>query len=278
MSAASRPAASWRVLVWPTVAAAVALAILLTLGMWQLERKAWKEDLLAAIDARAFGQPVSTPAESAWPNWSPARDEFRRVQLSGFFLHDLEIRLHGLTEERRGQPLQGFYVFTPLRLADGAIVMVNRGFVPTALRDAARRPEGQPPGEVSVTGLLRNPEQRGWFVPPNNVARDEWFVRSLSDMAQARGLARVAPFYVDADKTPNPGGWPRGGQTRINLPNNHLGYALTWFGIAGTLVGVFAAFAARRLRGPSGDELQPQDTGYDQADTGEPQRGRRVVE
>jgi surfeit locus 1 family protein len=256
----------------------VALAILLTLGTWQLERKAWKEDLLAAIDARAFGQPVPAPPESAWPSWSPAKDEFRRVQLSGTFLHDREIRLHGLTEERRGQPLQGFYVFTPLRLPDGAIVMVNRGFVPTALRDTARRPEGQLPGEVSVTGLLRNPEQRGWFVPPNDPARDEWFVRSLAEMAEARGLARVAPFYVDADKSPNPGGWPRGGQTRINLPNNHLGYALTWFGIAGTLVGVFAAFAARRLRGTSGDELQPQYAGYDETNTGQPERGRRVVE
>ncbi|MGA0597923.1 SURF1 family protein [Enterovirga sp. CN4-39] len=272
-------AAGWRGLVAPAIATAIALAILVTLGYWQLERKAWKEDLLAAINSRAFGAAVAAPAERDWPSWSPAQDEFRRVRLTGTFLHDREIQLHGLAEERRGQPLQGFYVFTPLQRPDGSIVMVNRGFVPTALRKPESRAEAQPAGEVSVTGLLRNPEQRGWFVPANNPQRDQWFVRSIGEMAQARGLGRVAPFYVDADNTPNPGGWPRGGQTRINLPNDHLHYALTWFGLALTLIGVFVAFAWRRLHpAPSRDELQPQDARHDQADAEEPEHGRRVAE
>nr|WP_246736230.1 SURF1 family protein [Enterovirga sp. DB1703] len=254
------------------------MAILLALGFWQLERKAWKEGLLSSIDARAFGEPVPVPQEADWPSWSADRDEFRRVRLSGTFLHDREVQLHGLAEERRGQPLQGFYVFTPLRQAEGSIVMVNRGFVPTALRDPAKRAAAQQGGEVTVTGLLRNPERRGWFVPANDPVRDEWFVRSIAEMASARGLSRVAPFYVDADATPNPGGWPRGGQTRIRLPNDHLGYALTWFGLALTLVGVFAAFAWRRLHPASGDELQPEYPGDDQAYAGEPQSGRRIAE
>lgn len=250
MTDATRPAtAAWRVLLAPTVATAVALAILIALGLWQLERKAWKEALLSAVDARAFGAPVSAPAETAWPDWSPARDEFRRVELRGTFLHDREIQLHGLAEERRGQALQGFYVFTPLRRSDGSLVMVNRGFVPTALRAPATRGAGRPDGAVEVVGLLRNPEVRGAFVPPNDAAKDDWFVRSLAEMAAGRSLERLAPFYVDADSTPNPGGWPRGGQTRVNLPNDHLQYALTWFGLALTLVGVYGAFAWRRLRG-----------------------------
>jgi surfeit locus 1 family protein len=276
---ASARAPSWRDLLAPAIATAIALSILVTLGLWQLERKAWKEDLLGAINARAFGAPVAAPSETAWGSWSAARDEFRRVQVTGTFLHDREVQLHGLAEERRGHPLQGFYVFTPLQRPDGAIVMVNRGVVPTALRDPARRAEAQATGEVTVTGLLRNPEERGWFVPPNDPAKNEWFVRNLRDMAAGRGLARVAPFYIDADATPNPGGWPRGGQTRINLPNDHLNYALTWFGLALTLVGVFAAFAWKRLYGTaSGDELQAQDAGHDQPYAGQPEGGRRIAE
>ncbi len=269
---------AWRSLLAPAIATAIALAILVTLGIWQLERKSWKESLLAAIDTRAFGTAVPAPAEGAWSSWSPAADEFRRVQLSGTFLHDREVQLHGLAEERRGQALQGFYVFTPLRKADGSLVMINRGFVPTELRDPAKRAAAQTTGEVTVTGMLRNPEARGLFVPANDLGRDDWFVRDLGSMATGRSLRRLAPFYVDADSTPNPGGWPRGGQTRINLPNDHLKYAFTWFGLGLTLVGVFAVFAWKRIRPGSGDELEAEYSGDDQAYAGQPQGGRRITE
>jgi surfeit locus 1 family protein len=126
--------------------------------------------------------------------------------------------------------------------------MINRGFVPLDLRRAAHRKQGQVEGEVTITGLVRAPEKRGWFVPDNDPAQNRWFVRDPAAMANANGLERVAPFYVEADATPNPGGWPKGGQTRLTLPNNHLQYAITWFGIALTLVGVFGAWAARRLK------------------------------
>jgi surfeit locus 1 family protein len=282
VTAQADPGRGWRSLIGASVATALALVILITLGLWQLDRKAWKEGLLAAIDARAFGAAGEPAREADWPAWQGKADEFRRVQVSGTFLHDLEMPLHGLAEERRGQPLQGFYIFTPLRRADGSVIIVNRGFVPTELRDPSRRHEAQTAGPVTVTGLVRAPEtKKPWFVPENEPARNRWFVRSLADMARAHGLERVAPFYIDADATPNPGGWPRGGQTRIRLPNDHLYYALTWFGLAATLLGVFAAFAWRRLDASapgSGHELQPDDAGHDQADAGEPQHGRRVAE
>ncbi|MDB5511561.1 MAG: surfeit 1 [Enterovirga sp.] len=251
---------AWGRLIAPAFASLVALAVLISLGLWQLERKTWKEGLTAAIESRAFGPPGEVVPERDWPAWRASADEYRRVRLSGVFLHDKEVAVHGLAEERPGRPLQGFYVFTPLRRDDGSVVMVNRGFVPTPLRDPSRRAAAQTGGLVSVTGLVRGPEERGWFVPANDPRRDDWFVRSIAEMAAARGLGRLAPFYVDADATPNPGDWPRGGQTRIQLPNNHLQYALTWFGLAATLIGVFAAFAIRRLRPQrtgSGDELQP---------------------
>jgi surfeit locus 1 family protein len=167
--------------------------------------------------------------------------------VTGTFLHDLEAAVHGLAPGERGAPRQGFYLFTPLRLAEGGTIMVNRGFVPTELRDPAKRPGSQPAGDVAVTGLVRAPETKGWFVPDDKPAENQWFRRDPAAIAAAKGLT-VAPFYVAADETPNPGGWPQGGQTTLNLPNNHLQYAFTWFGIAATLVGVFGAFAWRRLQ------------------------------
>lgn len=249
---------AWRTLLWPGLAALVALAILLGLGTWQLQRLAWKNDLVARIEARAHGEPGAISPESAWDRFSAGEEEYRRVRLTGTFLHDREALVHGLMSASRGQPVQGFYVLTPLRLVDGSHVIVNRGFVPTELRDPASRAAGQVPGEATVTGLVRAPEARAPFVPENEPARDRWFTRDPAAIATARGLARVAPFLVDADATPVPGGWPRGGQTALRLTNNHLQYAVTWFGIALTLVGVFAAFAWRRLRGaePEGAEAR----------------------
>ncbi|HVL72871.1 MAG TPA: SURF1 family protein [Beijerinckiaceae bacterium] len=251
MSAAS----PWRSLAAPAVASLIALAILLGLGTWQLQRGAWKQEIVAQIQARAYGDPVPVAGERDFQRL--AGEEYRRVRLAGVFLHDREAHVHGLMAAQRGQPVQGFYVLTPLRLADGSHVIVNRGFVPTELRDPERRAAGQIAGEVEVVGLVRAPEARGWFVPADEPARNRWFTRDPLAVAKAQGLARPAPFLVDADATPNPGGWPRGGQTRLDIPDNHLQYALTWFGLALTLVGVFAAFVWRRLHPGEGDHLAP---------------------
>lgn len=281
MSAPVSPARRLASLAAPAVASAIAFAILVTLGMWQLDRKLWKESLLARIESRAFGPPGAPLDEAAWPGWRADSDEFRRVELAGTFLPDTTIALHGLAEERRGQAIQGFYLFTALRRPDGSIVIVNRGFVPTERRAATMTAIAAAPPEARIVGLVRAPETRGMFVPENDAGRDVWFVRSLSDIAATKGLRRVAPFYVDADGTPQPGGWPRGGQTQLALRNNHLQYALTWFGLAGTLVAVFGAFAWRRWQGlepASAHELQAHDPGHDQRNAGEPHDGRRLAE
>lgn len=247
----SHRAAALRGLVAPGLAALVVLAVLLALGTWQVRRLAWKDDLIRQIGERArIEPPAALPARAEWPHWSPEADEFRRVRVAGTFLHDRETRVHGLAPGARpGEPLQGYYVLTPLRLADGATVIVNRGFVPTELADPGRRAAGQVAGEATVTGILRASEARGLFVPEDDPARDSWFTRDVPGIARARGLSDVAPFLVEADATPNSGGWPRGGQLRLDLPNNHLQYAFTWYGLAVCLVGVFGAFAWRRLRG-----------------------------
>jgi surfeit locus 1 family protein len=245
-----------RSVIAPGIATLVALAILLSLGTWQLQRRAWKAELIQKIEAHAYSEPSAIPPEPEWRDWSPEAQEYRRVRVSGRFLHALETPVHGLMSGERGRPVQGYYILTPLRLADGSSIIVNRGFVPTELRDSTRRAEAPVKGEVSVTGLIRAPEKRAWFVPENDPPRDRWFVRSVSEIAEAKGLERVAPFLIDADATPNPGGWPRGGQTRLAMPNPHLQYAVTWYGLALTLVFMFAAFVRRRLR-PDPDMLVP---------------------
>lgn len=244
---------SRRSLIVLTAFAAVALAILLALGFWQLERKAWKEGIVAQIEARAYGTPAALPSEAAWPGFDRDALDYQRVTLTGTFEHDAEALVHGFVGQGRGTVLQGFFVMTPLRLADGSRVLVNRGIVPTELAAPASRAQGQVPGVVTVTGLLRAPERRGYFTPPDEPERNRFFTRDPATIAASKGLTRVAPFYVDADATANPGGWPRGGGTELSIRNNHLEYALTWFGLALGLLGVYATFldgTRRRRREP----------------------------
>jgi surfeit locus 1 family protein len=235
------------------LAALIALAILIGLGTWQLQRKAWKEGLIQQIEARAYGEPGAIIPPSGWNAWQAEEDEFRKVRVSGTFLHQFETPIYGLAPGQRGAPIQGYFLMTPLRLQDGAILMVNRGFVPQELRDPTTRPQSQPEGEAVVTGLVRAPEEKNSFTPDDNPERNVWFSRDPQAIAKARNIGPVAPFYVEADATPNPGGWPKGGQTRLDLPNNHLQYAMTWYGIALTLIGVFVAFAWHRIKDPSAE-------------------------
>ncbi len=243
----------WRPLFWPGLATLVALVVLLGLGTWQMQRLGWKNELVQRIAARAQAPATDVLPLAADGGWRGAYDaaehEYRRVRVTGTFEHEHEVRVHGLMSSRTaGQPLSGFYVLTPLLLPDGRRIIVNRGFVPPDRVEPGMRAQAQMPGAVAVTGLVRGPEPRNWFTPADEPGRGQWYSRDPQAVAVARGLGNVAPWLLDADATPNPGGWPLGGLTRIELPNNHLQYALTWYGIALTLLGVFAAFALQRLR------------------------------
>ncbi|MCJ2090603.1 SURF1 family protein [Methylobacterium sp. E-005] len=223
----------------------MALAILLGLGTWQVERRAWKEDLIDRLIRQTRAEPVAPPTAA---DWDAARDEFRHVRVSGRFLNDKETLVHGLAPgETPGRALQGFYVLTPLVRDDGNVVLVNRGFVPTELKAQSDRRDGLVDGSTTVTGILRASEPRGLFVPEPDPARGEWFNRDIAGIASARGLSDVAPYMIEADAIPGQTSWPQGGQLRVDLPNNHLQYAFTWFGLAGCLIAVFSVFAWRRL-------------------------------
>lgn len=237
------------VLIAPGISALLAFGLLCGLGLWQLQRLAWKEALIARVAARtqvSFAPPA--PAERDWPKVNAEGDEYRRVRVTGAFRHDREALCWALLSDAHGKfSGPGYWVLTPLVLADGATILVNRGFVPLDRADPNSRREGEMTGTVTVTGLLRLPEKRSWFTPADDPAAHLWQERDPAAIAAAYGLSRVAPFFIDADDTPNPGGLPQGGETKLVFPNRHLEYALTWFGLALALAAVFAAFAWKQL-------------------------------
>jgi surfeit locus 1 family protein len=223
----------------PTLFTIPVVAVLVALGVWQLQRLEWKSRLIAERATAVAAAPVSPPQTLA-----EARAlEFHRVTVEGVFLHDKEILLNAIAAKGDA----GFDVLTPLREAAGRIVFVNRGFVPTDLKNPARRPAGQLAGTMHVSGLLRVPPQEkpGWFIPDNRPDRNAWFWIDLPAMAAADGLSNPAPFYIDADAAPNPGGWPKGGVTPLALPNDHLQYAITWFSLAAALMVIYVVYHSR---------------------------------
>ena len=241
--------APWHGLIGPGIATLLGLAVLIGLGIWQIERLAWKEKLIATIAERTTAPPLPLPPETEWPRLQPSDYAYRHVVLSGTFEHDKESHVfRPLTEARGPAHGLGYLVLTPLRLASGAYVIVNRGFVPSDKVDPLTRPAGQVAGTVTITGLMREPEPRNSFTPADDPVRDLWFTRDPAAIARYDHIERAAPFTVDADAVPVPGGLPQGGETVLVIPNNHLSYALTWFGLALGLAGVFAAYAAWRLR------------------------------
>ena len=229
----------------PALFAAFTVLVCLGLGVWQLDRLAWKRGLIAERQTASQSAPAVVPRSLA-----EARGlEFRPVAIEGVLLHDKEIFL-GAAAPTGGKP--GFQLLTPLRDRDGRIVFVNRGFVPSELKDPAKRVAGQFAVTVRITGLLRVPKGRpNWLVPDNRPDLNYWFWVDLPAMSAAAGLPEVAPFYIDADATPNAGGWPKGGVTPIDLPNDHLQYALTWFSLAAAAAVIY--FVWRRQAGSSKD-------------------------
>jgi surfeit locus 1 family protein len=210
----------------------------LALGIWQVERRAWKLALIDSVNERVHAQPVDAPGPASWPSFDAAAQAYRHVRLAGTFDHAHETLVQASTA--RGT---GFWVITPLRLAGGGTVLVNRGFVPPERREPAQRDAG-PQGEVRVAGLLRASEPGGMFPRRNDPAVGRWFSRDVPAIAAARGLGEVAPYFVDADATPGGEGAPVGGLTVIAFPNSHLVYALTWFGLA-LMVALGAGYVAR---------------------------------
>ncbi len=230
------------------VATSIAFAILCSLGVWQLQRLHWKEDLITQIDARLSSSPI--PFDEAVARTATGEKmEYQPVYLDGIYAHDLESGVFGTYN---GAP--GVYVFTPLETADlqsggRRFVYVNRGFAPQQFRDQATRMDGQVAGDLRIEGLLRMAERkRGiekWIAPQDQPTDNLYFVRDPKVLA-ARHAIDVPAFYIDSAGRESAAAWPKGGLTRVDIPNRHFEYALTWFGLAATLAGVFLAFSLKR--------------------------------
>ena len=221
-----------------------ALAILLSLGTWQVQRLHWKEALLADMAERRVAPPATLSDIEAMA--AKGGDiEYRPVTVTGTFANNRERHFFATWHGRTG-----YYVYTPLELADGRFLFVNRGFVPFEAKEPEMRKQGQLTGAQTVTGLARArlAEKPSSIVPDNDLAKNVFYWKDLDAMAQSTGITpdRLVPFFVDAGDAPNPKGLPIGGVTQFDLPNNHLQYAVTWYGLALALVLVSGFYVFRR--------------------------------
>jgi surfeit locus 1 family protein len=223
----------------PTLITVPMVALMIGLGVWQLARMHWKHELIAQVESQLGASPIDLPASGI----DPVAFNYQPVQISGVFHHDKEIHL--IAHTRKGQ--LGYHVITPLERPNGDFVMINRGWVPTLGRNAETRQEAQLEGRVEIRGIARKPWPQARFVPDNDIEKNVWFYGDIAQMTEHLGIS-AGPVFVEADATPNPGGWPLGGQTRVTFVNNHVQYAITWFGLAITLVVIYLLYHRREGR------------------------------
>lgn len=227
-----------RPLFWPTVISLPILVFSLALGFWQMERREWKRDILDRI---AHNQATPAIAFDALIKADPLLHEYGKVRVSGTFLHDKEFHLAARSLRNK----VGMQIVTPIRLDDGRIVLFDRGWVPSEQKEGASRPAGQIAGKVELTGVVRRNQIQRQFAPDNAPDKNVWFhvdVPLMRKLAGGKPDPVLDTFFLEADATPNPGGVPVGGQTRLDIPNDHLQYAITWFAIALALAGVYLAY------------------------------------
>jgi surfeit locus 1 family protein len=221
-----------------TAACAVLFAVLVGLGVWQLERLQWKLALVAQVSRNLNAAPLSLDAGAV------PRMDYERVALTGRF--DNAKEAYAFATDETGAPV--YHVLVPLTASDGRNFMVDRGIVPKEMLDPATRRAGLTAGTVHLVGVWRMPDAPGMFTPPPDLVRRIWYARDVRGIAKSDGVALAAPVVIEADATPNRGGWPKGGQTVVAFRNEHLQYAITWFGLAAVLLGVYLAYHVSRGR------------------------------
>lgn len=232
--------------------AAILMACFAALGIWQVERRAWKHDLIARVEARIHADPLPI---DLLDGLSPAEVEYDRVSVTGRFDNARETLVKAVTELGGG-----YWVLTPLTADDGLTVLINRGFVPEEMRDLGNRSSAESLDPVTIIGLARRSEPGGGFLRSNDPQGNRWYSRDVEAIARARGLGPVASFFIDAEAAPTPGSFPVGGLTVVQFRDAHLSYALTWFALAAMVaVGIGLLIRSEiRLRRSGGPAVTEQ--------------------
>ncbi|MCR6669823.1 SURF1 family protein [Devosia ginsengisoli] len=243
------------IMTWSFVVLMLALAVVCVwLGTWQLQRLGEKEALIAAVDARLGADPVPVPPADQWATLDLQALNFQPFSLTGAFRYNQTVTVFTSLANARGPASgPGYWVVTPFVLADGGTVFVNRGFIPQDFQEAAVTDGEGDESQVTITGLLRPGEAAGFMTPdPNMSDRIDW-VRDPARLAAMvdPALAPIAPFYIDLPAGPA-GELPQGGETVVEFPNNHLGYAYTWYGFAIVAVVMLGFWFARQRAGTKG--------------------------
>lgn len=229
----------FRPTLWPTIITIPAFLLMVGLSLWQVQRLEWKTELLAERQSRLNAAPIDLPS----PGSDPAQAEYKRVRLEGEFLHEKEFYL--AARSLAGAP--GYHILTPFQIADGTLILLDRGFVPPEKKLPSSREEGQSKGMARIDAILRLPKPKVWVQPENEPEKNVWFYIDLVKMAEKSGLSQLRKdIYAEVGPAPNPGGWPLGGQTRISLPNDHLQYALTWGLLALALIVIYVVYHLKR--------------------------------
>jgi len=225
----------------------VMLALFVSLGVWQLQRRTEKHALIAALTERLAAAPAALPLPSQWGALTPARDEFRRVRFTAAYEHAPDAMVYSSGSAIRGDISgPGIWAFLPARLPHGETVVIDAGFVPNTMQERSLQDRavsslvtGEP---VTLTGYIRFPEQAGMLTPAENLAKRLWFTRDHLAMARILGWGEVAPFYIDLETPVPASGVPKPGPLEVHLKDDHMQYAITWFGLAGAMVIAFAVW------------------------------------
>jgi cytochrome oxidase assembly protein ShyY1 len=235
----------------PRAFALAGFLVLIGLGTWQIERKAWKENLIAALDARLSAAPVALPPRSEWASMMAENSEFTRVRLRIEFCSGPDALVYASGSALRDDVKSpGWFVFTPACLPDGSKVVINRGYTPRPGYPASS-------GAQEIVGSLRWPEEPSWFVADHDASGKTWYVRDQRRMARVLGWGSVAPFYIEQESPVPPGGLPHPSPLKPRLRNVHLQYAITWYGLAAVLAVMCTIWGLRRREQqgtPSGTE------------------------
>lgn len=233
------------------VIALIMVSVLASLGVWQLRRKDEKHALIAALTERLAAAPVALPAVSQWPALTPAHDEFRRVTFTATLESKPDAMVYSSGSAVRDDVTgPGTWTFIPARLADGRSVVINAGFVQNTMQDRAQQDRAVKPlitgTPIAFTGYLRFPEAAGTLTPHGDSGKRLWFTRDVPSMAQALGWGEIAPFYLDLESPRPASGIPKPGPLHVRLKDDHLQYAITWFGLALVVAGAFIAWVIQR--------------------------------